>query len=125
MTGNNRVLIIDENESILVVDSSLVSRVDEKRGEMSRPEYLNSLIDNQLQEPGSPESHSDCVNRDYVDREEFLQFAQRIKELLCSFLEFSLSYGLDIARPPLDPGFQELSQKLQTLSQSEENSAAL
>jgi len=109
----NRVLIIDENESILVVDREVVKRVDERRGDVSRPEFLGSLIDSQLQESEGEEQPG---HADYMGREEFLQFAQGMTELLRSFLEFFLSFGLEMAKPPQDEGFQELSQKLQALS---------
>ena len=112
MVGN-RVLIIDENESILVVDQGVVKKVDERRGDVSRPEFLGSLIDSQLQESEREEQPS---HADYVAREEFLQFARGMTELLRSFLEFFLSFGLEMAKPPQDDGFQELSQKLQALS---------
>ena len=88
MNGTNataeRLLIVDENESILVVDRELVEKVDMQRGSSSRPEYLQTLIDRQLRYE-SPEP--------YVSRDEFLQFATAMKSLLTSFLEFGISYN--------------------------------
>ena len=92
---------------MLIVDAEVVRKVDENRGDMNRSEFLNFLIDSQLKEkPG---------NRNYVDKEEFCQFAQGMKELLRNFLEFFISYGLELGKQPQDKSFEELSQKLQAL----------
>jgi len=95
---------------MLIVDAEVVRKINENRGDMSCSEFLNFLIDSQLKE--EPE------NQNYVDREEFRQFAQGMKELLRNFLDFFLSYGLELGRQPQDKTFEELSQKLQTLGSS-------
>ena len=95
---------------MLIVDADVVEKVDENRGDMSRSEFLNFLINNQLKE--------DTGNHDYVDKEEFRQFAQGMKELLRNFLEFFISYGLALGKQPEDKTFAELTQKLQALGSS-------
>ncbi len=102
---------------MLIVDADVVRKVDENRGEMSRSEFLNFLIDNQLKE--------DVGNHNYVDKEEFHQFAQGMKELLRNFLEFFISYGLELGKQPQDKTFEELSQKLQALSSSDNKAKTL
>ncbi len=37
---------------MLIVDSELLSKLDENHGEMSRVEFINFLINNQLEELG-------------------------------------------------------------------------
>ena len=54
-----------------------------------------------------------------MDKEEFRHFALGMKELLRNFLEFFLSYGLELGKQPQDKTFQELSQKLQALGNAE------
>ena len=98
------------DKKMLIVDADVVRKVDENRGEMSRSEFLDFLIDNQLKE--------DVGNHNYVDKEEFHQFAQGMKELLRNFLEFFISYGLELGKQPEDKTFAELSQKLQALGSS-------
>ena len=93
---------------MLIVDTEVASKVDENRGDMSRSEFLNFLIDSQLKQ-------EDTGNRDYVNKQEFNQFEQGIKELLRNFLEFFLSYGLELGKQPQDKSFTELSQKLQAM----------
>ena len=107
---SDRILKVDKNESILVLDREVVKKVEEKRGNMSRSEFLNLLLDGQSKE--------DTGNQHYVSKEEFYQFEQGMKNLLRHFLEFFLSYGLELGKPPQDKNFDELSQKLQVLSSS-------
>ena len=93
---------------MLIVDAEVAKKVDENRGDMSRSEFLNFLIDSQLKQ-------EDTGNQNYVNKEEFYQFEQGIKELLRNFLEFFLSYGLELGKQPQDKSFAELSQKLQAM----------
>ena len=98
------------DKRMFIVDAEVLKKVDENRGDMNRSEFLNFLIDSQLKE--------ETGNRNYVDREEFHQFAQGMKELLRNFLEFFISYGLELGKQPQDKTLEELSQKLQTLGSS-------
>ena len=92
---------------MLIVDAELVKKIDENRGDMSRSEFLHFLIDSQLKEEGK--------KHDLVTREEFQQFQEGIKELLRNFLEFFISYGLELGKQPSDNEFEQLSKKLQAL----------
>jgi len=98
---------------MFIVDVEVARKVDENRGEMSRSEFINFLIDGQLKE-----DKEDIGKQSYVTKEEFYQSQQGMKELLRSFLEFFLSYGLEVGKQPTDKNFNELSQKLQALSSS-------
>ena len=98
------------DKRMLIVDADIVRKIDENRGDMSYSEFLDFLIDSQLKEPAG--------DSNYVDKEEFRQFAAGMKELLRNFLEFFLSYGLELGKQPQDKTFQELSQKLQALGGS-------
>ena len=95
---------------MLIVDAEVARKIDENRGDMNRSEFLNFLIDSQLKE--------DSGNQNYVNKEEFDQFEQGIKELLRNFLEFFISYGLELGKQPQDKTFEVLVQKLQTLGSS-------
>ena len=98
------------DKRMLIVDADVARKVDENRGDMNRSEFISFLIDSQLKD-GTGEQI-------YVNKEEFLQFAQGMKELLRHFLEFFISYGLELGKQPQDETFQELTQKLQTLGNS-------
>ena len=95
---------------MLVLDAELVKKIDENRGDLSFSEFINFLIDNQMNEKKQK------ING--VSREEFRQFQEGTKELLRRFLEFFISYGLELGRQTGDEEFQELSQKLRTLGNS-------
>ena len=101
---------------MFIVDAEVARKVDESRGEMSRSEFINFLIEGQLKE--DKEYKEDIGKQNYVTKEEFYQSQQGMKELLRSFLEFFLSYGLEVGKQPADKNFNELSQKLQALSSS-------
>jgi len=97
---------------MLIVDEELLRKIDENRGDMERADFIRFIINNQLQE----KAESDEISRQYVDREEFQEFAQGMKDLLRRFLDFFISYGLELGQEPKDSTFSELVQKLQTLS---------
>jgi hypothetical protein len=95
---------------MLIVDAEVAGKIDENRGDMSYSEFLNFLIDSRL--------NAEVGNHNYVEKEEFHQFALGMKELLRNFLEFFLSYGLELGKQPQDKTFEELSQQLQALGGS-------
>jgi hypothetical protein len=115
------------DKRMLIIDADIAERIDENRGDMSYSEFLDFLIDRQLKEPTGNSSYVDKDEFNhftagiYVDKEEFNQFAAGMKELLRNFLEFFLSYGLELGKQPQDKTFQELSQKLQTLDSAGKN----
>ena len=95
---------------MLIIDAEVVRKIDENRGDMNRSDFINFLIDSGLQEDSGKEN--------YATKEEFNQFQQGTKELLRNFLEFFISYGLELGKRPEDNTFEELSQKLQSLGSS-------
>ena len=97
---------------MLIVDAELVKKVDDNRGDMERSEFINFLIENQLKEKEEGKKQSS------VTREEFHQFQEGTKELLRNFLEFFISYGLELGKQPGDNEFEKLTQKLQSLGGS-------
>jgi len=95
---------------MLIVDTEVVRKVDENRGDMNRSDFISFLIDSCLKE--------DSGKQNYITKDEFSQFQQGTRELLRNFLEFFVSYGLELGKQPTDTTFEELSQKLQTLGES-------
>ena len=95
---------------MLIVDAQLVKRIDDNRGDMGRSEFINFLIENQFKE--------ETKKQDGITREEFHQFQEGTKELLRNFLEFFISYGLELGKQPGDNEFEQLSRKLQSLGSS-------
>jgi len=105
---------------MLIVDAEVARKIDENRGDMSRSEFINFLIDSQLESQAGVESRlgEDGGKQNYVTKEEFAQSQQGMKELLRSFLEFFISYGLEVGKQPKDKTLEELNRKLQALSTS-------
>ena len=98
------------DKRMLIVDATVAQRVDENRGDMNRSDFLNLLIDSCMKE--------DSGKQQYITEEDFAQFQQGTKELLRNFLEFFVSYSMELGKQPKDKTFEELSQKLQTLGRS-------
>jgi hypothetical protein len=101
------------DKKMLIVDAELMQKIDENRGDMGRAEFIGFLINSQLEESSVSQQ-----NRNYVEREEFQEFAQGMKELLRNFLDFFISYGMELGDQPKNQTFDELVKKLQVLSSS-------
>ena len=95
---------------MLIVDAEVAMKIDKHRGDMDRSDFIDFLIDSCLKE--------DNAKPDYITKEEFEQFQQGTRELLRNFLEFFISYGLELGKQASDSTFEELSQKLQNLGSS-------
>jgi hypothetical protein len=99
---------------MMIVDVEVVRKVDENRGEMNRSEFIDFLIKGfPKKDPGTP---------NYITKEDFEEFRQGTRELLRNFLEFFISYGLELGKQPQDKTFEELIQTLQAISSSDNNS---
>ena len=94
---------------MLIVDAELVRKIEDNRGDLGRSEFIDLLIESQLKEKEEGRKQGG------VTREEFHQFQEGTKELLRSFLEFFISYGLELGKQPSDSEFEHLSHKLQSL----------
>jgi len=98
---------------MLIIESEVARKIDENRGDVSRSDFIDFLIETYLRE--GP------VKQNYVTREEFNQFQQGTRELLRNFLEFFISYGLELGKRPEDKTFEDLSQRLQNLGSQSKN----
>ena len=97
------------DKRMLIVDAVAAKRIDDNRGDMSVSDFVNFLIDGQIK-PNIPEAANN-----HVTKEEFLHFEQGIRDLLRSFLEFFLNYGLELGKNSTDRELERLGQKLQTM----------
>jgi len=94
---------------MLIIDAEIAKKVDENRGGMDQSDFIAFLIDSRLK---ADSAKADSSIPDYVTKEDFIQFQQGIKELLRNFMEFFLSYGLELGRQPDDAAMKELGQQL-------------
>jgi hypothetical protein len=103
-----RTLVLDENDLIMVVKDDVVRQIDEHRGELTRTEFVNYLIQCQLREQQG--------RQDYVSAAEFKEFSRQMSELVYNFLQFFISYGMTVGPAHQDLDLQQLGAQLETLA---------
>jgi len=94
---------------MLIVPAELVRKIDENRGDMGQAEFIEFLIDSQLEEKPKEQQ--------YATKEEIRSLELDIKKLIKSFVDFFVSYGLELGKRPGTAEFKELSNKLQGLEE--------
>jgi hypothetical protein len=108
------------DKRMLIVPDELVQKIDDNRGEMSRAEFLDFLIEGQLKEAArEKQPAAQYATRDDIKalatRDELRIMEQDLKALLKSFLDFFLSYGLEIGKEPQEGDLAEIASKLKGL----------
>ena len=93
---------------MLIVPAELTKKIDDNRGDMSQAEFISFLIDSQL-------GKEETKNSQYATKEEVYFFEQDMKKLLRSFIDFFVSYGLELGKQSPEAEFEELTSKLQGL----------
>ena len=91
---------------MMVLPAELVVRVDEHRGDVSRAEFINLLLDGQL---GNGENEQ---QPQFVTWESLAELEGGMKELLRSFLDFFITYGLEIGKDSGETDLEALSERL-------------
>ena len=99
---------------MLIVPAELVSKIDENRGDMNRADFLDFLIDSQLKEEKKGSPHAA-----YATKEDLRSLEQDVKKLLKSFVDFFVSYGLELGKHPAKSEFEALASKLEGLEEDE------
>jgi len=115
---------------MMILPADVIKKIDDNRGDLSQADFINFLVDTQLkgdtqekQAIGKEEivslieSHikEELKKQRYVTREEIQAFEQDIKSLLKTFLDFFVSYGLELGKKSPKAEFEELSNKLEEL----------
>jgi len=95
---------------MLIIPAELAEKIDGNRGDMSHAEFIEFLIDSHFVE--KPE---EVAGSSYVTREELHSFEQDIKKLMKNFLDFFVTYGLELGKPSFTQELEELTNKLQSL----------
>lgn len=92
---------------MLILEAEVVKRIDENRGDMNRSDFINFLIDSQFKESPGKEN--------YATKAELHHLETSLKEVLRSFLDFFISYGLELGKTPTAKDSDDLREKLQAL----------
>jgi hypothetical protein len=92
---------------MLILPAEVVNKIDENRGDMSQAEFIEFLINNQFKEKEKDQK--------YATKEEVRAFEDDMRKLLRSFLDFFVSYGLELGKESPVGELSELTSKLQEL----------
>jgi len=98
------------DKRMLIVPAELVQNIDNNRGDMSQAEFIDFLINSQLQE-----TKEKAKEQQYVTKEELRVFEQDVKSLLRRSLDFFISYGLELGKHSPKTEFEELTSRLHEL----------
>jgi hypothetical protein len=94
------------------VPADLAKKIDDNRGDLSRADFIAALIDNLI--PEKTES-KETGKTEYATKLELVSFEQDMKQLLKSFLDFFVSYGLELGENGEQLGIEKFTAKLQGL----------
>ncbi len=97
------------DKRILIVPLDTLRKVDDNRGDMSRAEFIDFLVDAQFQ----AETKEAAKEKGYVTQQNLQEFEQNMKTLLRSFLDFFVSYGLELNNHPAKSELEKLSKRLE------------
>lgn len=95
------------DKRMLILPAELVKKIDDNRGDVSQAEFIDMLIDNQFKEKET--------DHKYATKEEVQNFEEDMKRLLRSFLDFFVSYGLEMGKQSPAGEFESLTSRLQDL----------
>lgn len=98
------------DKRMLIVPAELIRKIDENRGDMSRAEFIDFLINSQLEE-----TKEKAKEQEYVTKKEMRVFQEDVKNLLRRSLDFFVSYGLELGKHAPETEFEELTSKLHEL----------
>lgn len=96
------------DSKILVIPADLAKKIDDNRGDKSRAEFIEALIDNLITE--KPVSNNVA---EYATKTELVSFQQDMKQLLKSFMDFFVSYGLEYGENGQHLDIEKFTSKLQ------------
>lgn len=98
------------DKRMLILPADVVEKINANRGDLSQGEFIGYLIDSRL----DPESNKE----QFVSMEELREFEQGIKELLRNFMDFFVSYGLELGHNSNNDDGDGLNARLQGLNAS-------
>ena len=103
------------NNRMLILPADLVDTINQNRGDLTQAQFIEFLINGHLEQ--------ELPEQRYATQEELVGLEQEIKGLLRSFLDFSVSYGMNLGRKsgPNDAE-DNLSNRLQELQAAAESS---
>jgi hypothetical protein len=117
------------DKRMLILPAEVVKKIDENRGDLSQAEFVDFLIENQFKESksGVGVSHDEMESlrkelKDIVLREkkmatkdELQALNEDTRKLLKSFVDFFMSYGLELGEKSPAIDLKDITGKLKEL----------
>lgn len=114
---------------MLILPEEVVKKIDANRGDLSQAEFIDFLIENQFRESGSVEGVSreeldnlrrelkDLVSREkkMATRDDLQALGEDTRKLLKSFVDFFMSYELELGDKPPRVDMKDIAGKLKDL----------
>jgi hypothetical protein len=109
-----------EKSKMVIVSASIIDKIDQYRGELSRADFVARCLDEFIEEdlevkkPRHPRKGEDLLERlktarheveEYATREEFAMFKERMTKIQEEFITLFIQYGPLLAGEP--PSTQE------------------
>ena len=109
---------------LLVVERQLIEKIDENRGDVDREAFIRLCVESCLEGigPARPE-RAEPVPRPgkpapaplYVSKAEFEEFRRGIRAVLHSFLDFYMTYGIEMGASRSPAELRRLKEQLRAL----------
>ena len=101
------------DKRMMVLPAEVVARVDENRGDLSQADFINLLLDSQLGNGAASEQEEEEEEEPQsVTWMDLAELESGIKDLLRSFLEFFITYGLEIGKDSGKTDLEALTDRL-------------
>ena len=100
---------------MLIVPAHLLRKIDENRGDLAQWGFLDFLIDSHLQPAQEGVAKQSSETQEYITPEALQEFEHGMKELMRNFLDFVVTYGLELGKGGKKADVDALSRKLQDL----------
>lgn len=115
-----------EKRGVLVINQGLIGKIDDSRGELSRSEFIDFCIDRcleeftgeevEVKERRAPElTFYRKEDAGFATREEFEEFRHGITDLLGTFLDFYISFGLELGRSRGTEDLEQMRKRLRRM----------
>ena len=99
------------DKKMLIIPAGLADKIDENRGDLSQADFIEFLIDSFLKNKEVP-----AEAETYATHEEMGYFEEDMKNLMRSFLDFFVTYGMELGKQKsVSPEIEELASKLHGL----------
>ena len=106
---------------MLILPAEVIKKIEDNRGDLNQAEFIDFLITSQLTEEIKEPEYPTGENLASLERsiqetkEDVFAFKQDIQKLLRSFLDFFLTYGLELGKRSREDEFEALNNKLKEL----------